>query len=171
MFLHSIFTTPFGEAAIIFRPTPFAIVGIELPRASRKALLALLRKQHYEKPGQHEAVAAVVGVLESYFKGNPIAPPWEWLSMGHFTPLQQSVLKACARIPYGQVRTYRELAEAVGRPRAYRFVGTTLAKNPFPLMIPCHRVVRSDGNPGRFGGGAEMKRKLIALGARQARPT
>ena len=54
---------------------------------------------------------------------------------------------------------------AVGRTRAYRFVGTTLANNPFPILIPCHRVIRSDGSFGRFGGGSDLKRKLIELEA------
>jgi len=63
------------------------------------------------------------------------------------------------------LRSYRDIAVAVGRPRAYRFVGTTLANNPFPILIPCHRVIRSDGSFGLFGGGSDMKRKLIELEA------
>ncbi|UCD31652.1 MAG: methylated-DNA--[protein]-cysteine S-methyltransferase [Desulfobacterales bacterium] len=69
-------------------------------------------------------------------------------------------------IPYGQLKSYKEIAAAIQRPRAYRFVGSTLAINPYPILIPCHRVIRSDSSFGRFGGGAELKRKLIEMEAR-----
>ena len=85
--------------------------------------------------------------------------------MGGLTRLQQSVLAATADIPYGELRSYKEVAEAVHCPRAYRFVGTTLAKNTFPIVIPCHRVIRSDGSFGQFGGGTDLKRKMIELEA------
>jgi methylated-DNA-[protein]-cysteine S-methyltransferase len=83
--------------------------------------------------------------------------------MEGITELQKAVLVATATIPYGELKTYKQIAEAIKNPRAYRFVGTALAKNPFPILIPCHRVIRSDLTFGQFGGGAELKRKLIDL--------
>ena len=74
----------------------------------------------------------------------------------------QEVLRATARIPRGEVRTYGELAEAVGRPRAARAVGTAMARNPVPLLVPCHRVVPSSGGVGKFGFGSDLKAKLLA---------
>lgn len=74
----------------------------------------------------------------------------------------QEVLRATARIPRGEVRTYGELAEAVGRPRAARAVGTAMARNPVPLLIPCHRVVPSSGGVGNYGLGSDLKAKLLA---------
>ena len=74
----------------------------------------------------------------------------------------QEVLRATARIPCGEVRTYGELAEAVGRPRAARAVGTAMARNPVPLLVPCHRVVPSSGGVGKFGFGSGLKAKLLA---------
>ena len=74
----------------------------------------------------------------------------------------QEVLRATARIPCGEVRTYGELAAAVGRPRAARAVGTAMARNPVPLLVPCHRVVPSSGGVGRFGFGSDLKTKLLA---------
>ncbi|OEU65612.1 MAG: hypothetical protein BBJ57_04445 [Desulfobacterales bacterium PC51MH44] len=103
--------------------------------------------------------------LSDYFKGKPIQPPWGWMDIGGFTKLQRSVLIATADIPYGELRSYKQIAQAINRPRAYRFVGTTLANNPFPILIPCHRVIRSDSSFGQFGGGTDLKRKMIELEA------
>ena len=74
----------------------------------------------------------------------------------------QEVLRATARIPRGEVRTYGELAEIVGRPRAARAVGTAMARNPVPLLVPCHRVVPSSGGVGNYGFGGGLKAKLLA---------
>ena len=78
------------------------------------------------------------------------------------SPFHQEVLRATARIPRGEVRTYGELAEAVGRPRAARAVGTAMARNPVPLLVPCHRVVPSSGGVGKFGFSSDLKAKLLA---------
>jgi methylated-DNA-[protein]-cysteine S-methyltransferase len=78
------------------------------------------------------------------------------------SPFHQEVLRATARIPRGEVRTYGELAEIVGRPRAARAVGTAMARNPVPLLVPCHRVVPSSGGVGNYGFGSDLKGKLLA---------
>jgi len=74
---------------------------------------------------------------------------------------QQSVLRSCATILPGQVRPYGWIAKELHKPGATRAVGTALAKNPIPLLIPCHRVVKSDGSVGSYAFGAEMKRDLL----------
>ncbi len=74
---------------------------------------------------------------------------------------QSRVLKLVSMIPRGKVTTYKELALALGRPRAYRAVANALARNPHPVMIPCHRVVRSDGKIGGYKLGARRKMKLL----------
>lgn len=74
---------------------------------------------------------------------------------------QQSVLESCATIPPGSVRPYGWIANELHKPGATRAVGTALAKNPIPLLIPCHRVVKSDGSVGNYAFGAEMKRDLL----------
>ena len=78
------------------------------------------------------------------------------------SPFHQEVLRATARIPRGEVRTYGELAEIVGRPKAARAVGTAMARNPVPLLVPCHRVVPSSGGVGNYGFGGDLKAKLLA---------
>lgn len=91
------------------------------------------------------------------------------LALSGLTPFQQAVLSACAKIPQGQTRTYSQLAQAIGRPRAARAVGNALAKNPFAPVIPCHRVVRSDGKLGGYSaaGGKKRKRLLLKMEARR----
>ncbi|MFQ5682290.1 MAG: methylated-DNA--[protein]-cysteine S-methyltransferase [Candidatus Binatia bacterium] len=78
-------------------------------------------------------------------------------------PFTQAVLKITAQIPYGEVRSYRWVAARVGKPRASRAVGNALARNPIPLVIPCHRVVRCDGSLGGFALGRDWKKKLLML--------
>lgn len=79
------------------------------------------------------------------------------------SPFQKKVLQATSRIPYGEVRTYRWVAEQVGRPKAVRAVGGALHQNPIPFIIPCHRVIRKDGSLGGYGLGVEWKAWLLKL--------
>jgi methylated-DNA-[protein]-cysteine S-methyltransferase len=85
-------------------------------------------------------------------------------------PFHAKVLRACSRIPYGRTVTYGQLAAQVGRPRGARAVGQAMARNPVPLLVPCHRVVGGSGLGG-YGGGLDLKRRLLALeGSPAARP-
>lgn len=79
---------------------------------------------------------------------------------------QVRVLKALQEIPYGEVRSYRWVAERVGNPRASRAVGNACGLNPVPLLIPCHRVIAKDGSIGGFRGGVRTKRWLLDLESR-----
>ena len=72
------------------------------------------------------------------------------------TPFEREVIIEVAKIPYGKVKTYKEIAKSINS-RAYRAVGTAIGNNPFPIVIPCHRVIRSDGKIGGFRGGTPMK--------------
>ncbi|MEW2504786.1 methylated-DNA--[protein]-cysteine S-methyltransferase [Amycolatopsis sp. CA-161197] len=76
---------------------------------------------------------------------------------------RREVLQRLGEIPYGSTRSYAEVAAAAGSPKAVRAVGTACARNPVPLVVPCHRVVRSDGSSGRYRGGEEAKLALLAL--------
>jgi len=83
------------------------------------------------------------------------------LNLSRLTDFSAKVLKQAYKIPRGKVATYSGLAAKVGNPRAARAVGTALANNPFPILIPCHRVVRAGGRLGQFGGGSDMKKQLL----------
>ncbi|MDD5108101.1 MAG: MGMT family protein [Candidatus Omnitrophica bacterium] len=79
---------------------------------------------------------------------------------------QKEVLRAVQAIPRGKVSTYKLIAKQIGRPKAARAVGRALATNPFALVIPCHRVIRSDGSLGGYQGGTKMKQALLRKEAR-----
>ena len=84
------------------------------------------------------------------------------LEMSGLTRFQVRVLLEVYKIPRGSTASYNDIANRVGRPNAYRAVGTAVRKNPFPIKIPCHRVIKSDGSLGNYsGGGSRMKAKLL----------
>jgi len=85
--------------------------------------------------------------------------PIDLESLGEF---QQAVLRKCAEIPPGEIRPYGWIAREIGNPGAVRAVGTALGRNPIPILIPCHRVVRTDGRIGAYAYGPQMKRDLLA---------
>jgi len=113
-----------------------------------------------------EPFESIIAELDSYFAGErtrfdtPIAP--------RGTPFQLAVWSRVRAIPYGETSTYAEIARQVGRPEAFRAVGAANGSNPIPIVIPCHRVVGSDGSLTGFGGGLPTKRALLALEARHA---
>jgi methylated-DNA-[protein]-cysteine S-methyltransferase len=112
-------------------------------------------------PARLDVVAAE---LEEYFAGRRRAfdvPVDLRLARG----FRRSVLERLVQVPYAGTVSYAELAARAGSPRAVRAVGTACALNPVPLVVPCHRVVRSDGAPGGYRGGPDVKRRLLALEA------
>jgi O-6-methylguanine DNA methyltransferase len=84
------------------------------------------------------------------------------------TEFQRRVWSAVAGIPYGQTRTYAQIARAIGKPLAVRAVGAANGANPLPLVVPCHRVLGSDGSLTGYGGGLDVKRKLLEMEAQSA---
>jgi methylated-DNA-[protein]-cysteine S-methyltransferase len=100
--------------------------------------------------------------LIEYFEGRRtrFGLPLDWRLTGGF---RRRVLEETARIPYGNVSTYSDVAEAAGSPRAFRAAGNALGANPIPIVVPCHRVIRSGGDIGNYGGGPEIKRFLLEL--------
>tara|TARA_B100001758_G_scaffold43117_1_gene34234 strand:- start:2386 stop:2838 length:453 start_codon:yes stop_codon:yes gene_type:complete len=78
-------------------------------------------------------------------------------------PFYNKVLNEVRNIPYGEVRTYKEIANKVGNPNAYRAAGTANAKNMLPVIIPCHRVIGKDGDLGGYGGGLKIKKYLLKM--------
>lgn len=79
----------------------------------------------------------------------------------NFTPFQKKVYRAILKIPRGETRSYKWVAEKIGDPNAARAVGNALNKNPYPIIIPCHRVIRSDGSIGGYAKGERKKRALL----------
>jgi methylated-DNA-[protein]-cysteine S-methyltransferase len=166
--VYHICLTAFGSAAILFQTRPFLVKRLLLPRSHKSALIKEIQRIGPTKPGQTKAVLDMCRDMKAYFEGVPLKTPWRFLDLGRLTPLQRSVLETVASVPHGQVRSYGEIAAQVGHPQACRFVGTTLARNPFPIFIPCHRVVRADGSLGGFGGGTDLKRRMLLLEEQRA---
>lgn len=114
-------------------------------------------------PTRAQVVArAVVAGHDLVVPGDPAAAPalpdWSALPGG----FGGRVLRECAHIPRGEVMSYGALAAAAGRPGAARFVGTTMARNPLPVIVPCHRVVRANGAVGEYGpGGSRRKEQML----------
>jgi methylated-DNA-[protein]-cysteine S-methyltransferase len=102
--------------------------------------------------------------LDEYFEGRlrDFDVPLDWSLVGDFA---RKVLRRTARIPYGSVASYGEVAVDVGTPRGARAVGNALGSNPIPVIVPCHRVVRTGGAIGGYGGGLPRKRLLLDLEA------
>ncbi len=159
---HYVFSTPFGPMVLIYRENPFVLTRTLLPKPDIKEVL---KKADTDpgKYGENPDVITVSEIIAGYFNGNPSPAPWKWLYLEQMTPLSRAVLKEVAGIGFGETRTYKQIAEAVNRPRAWRFVGSTMAKNPFPVLIPCHRVIKSDQTIGQFGGGIGLKRKMLDM--------
>lgn len=111
-------------------------------------------------------------VLHRVLSGKPPREkiPIDWNGATHF---QKKVWRALQRIPWGQTRSYGEIARAIGKPRAARAVGAACGANPLLLLVPCHRVVAGSGSLGGFSAGLALKKQLLALesGARDRAPS
>lgn len=161
-----VFHTFFGYAALLYSINPFNITGIFLPSPGKKDILKKIIGCRAGKNVSHPQVLLVTKSIQDYFLGKTESfPPvfFEWMNFGNITRLEKEVLCATVSIPYGQTASYSDIARTVGRQKACRFVGNTLAKNPFPVIVPCHRVIKSDGSCGGFGGGRDLKMKMLAL--------
>ena len=101
--------------------------------------------------------------IRDFLSGTAVDFDRDDLDFGVVQGFTRRTLQACGQIPRGQVVSYGSLASSLGIPGGARAVGNAMAANPFPLMIPCHRVVRSDGSIGGFGGGVEVKKHLLRL--------
>ncbi len=159
----------------IIKPTPFGSVGIvwAVLDGSPRIVRVLLSKPGLPAERQvsslypdspaascveiDAAASAIKGILE----GDDREIPLEVADLDSCSAFQQSVLRAEHSIPRGRVSTYRLIAAYLGKPNGARAVGNALATNPFPLIVPCHRAIRSDLHLGGYQGGLEMKRALL----------
>ncbi|MEU1300845.1 methylated-DNA--[protein]-cysteine S-methyltransferase [Streptomyces shenzhenensis] len=125
-------------------------------------LAARLGTEPVEAPGSPLLTEAIRQV-EAYFAGRrqDFELPLDWSLISGFN--RQVLRELAAGVPYGTVVGYGDLAGRVGQPGAAQAVGMAMGANPLPVVVPCHRVVESDGGIGGFGGGLETKRKLLAL--------
>lgn len=128
---------------------------IVFPRERRPVIIAA------EWKSDSEFFAPIKAQLRAYFRGELRQFDLALAPVG--TPFQLKVWQALRNIPYGEVVSYKALAEAVGNPKAVRAVGGANGRNPLPIVVPCHRCIGSDGSLVGFGGGLDVKKRLIDM--------
>ncbi|HEY5977700.1 MAG TPA: methylated-DNA--[protein]-cysteine S-methyltransferase [Solirubrobacterales bacterium] len=153
--------SPFGELLLV--TTDRGLVRIGLPTQDGDELLQDLADR--VSPRVLEAPARLDRVrseLDDYFEGRrtEFELALDWRLSKDF---RRRALRAVNRIPYGRTRTYMEVAKSAGNERAVRAAGTACGSNPIPIVVPCHRVLRTGGGLGGYGGGLQMKRALLGL--------
>lgn len=119
------------------------------------------KEHHADWKESAEAIRQYVRELEEYFAGQRREFTFPLDLRG--TPFQVKCWRALLDIPYGETRTYAEIARAVGRPKGFRAVGMANNRNPIAIVVPCHRVIASDGTLCGYGGGLDVKRRLLEL--------
>ena len=134
-----------------------------LPQKSKRALLDQIAQYGCKPENQdYGSLAVLANRLKRYLSGEPEDFSYK-LDLSGTTRFQQIVWQIVRSIPSGETRSYGWVAGQLGLPKAARAVGRAVAENPVPIIIPCHRVVRGDGNLGGFGGGVETKKFLLNL--------
>jgi methylated-DNA-[protein]-cysteine S-methyltransferase len=147
----TVFVTPRGLAGIAYPDEPIEQQVDEVASTISARVMAA-----------PERTDGVRRQLDEYFAGDRhrFDVPIDWRALHGF---RERVLRATARIPFGAVSTYREIATEAGSPKAYRAAGNALGSNPVPIVVPCHRVLHAGGGLGGYTGGLDRKRYLLDL--------
>lgn len=155
----------FGKTLLVWRQVSgdARLVRVILPEEPRKAGRILKEDFSGAREGAHPDMNRLGQRIKAFLGGKPVAFSLDLLDLEVCYPFQRRVLPAEHQVPRGRVTTYGRLACRIGAPGAARAVGNALSRNPFPLIIPCHRCVRENGQLGGFRGGLAMKRKLLEL--------
>ena len=142
-----------------FYQSPFGL--LKIGAADGKVILVgIVSKQ--DEPNQPTALSAeVYRQLQEYFAGQRTVFTIPYAFQG--TSFQQAVWAQIAKIPYGRTVTYKDIAQAIGKPRAFQATGRAVGANPLAILIPCHRVVGSNGEMTGYAYGLEMKKTLLVL--------
>jgi len=140
------------------------LLSITLPQRSAQESHRLLGKGVNYATWSPHLFEDLVERLGIYFSGHKVTFP-DKLDLSGATPFQRKVWGKTRLIPYGETRSYFWVAEQIKRPRAVRAVGQALGRNPLPIIIPCHRVLTSNGKLGGYSGGVEMKNQILSLEA------
>ncbi len=155
------YDSPLGQLTLIV--TPRGLVRLSYPDERLEGQLDELAGRVSPRIlAAPERTDAVRRQLDDYFAGRrrDFEVPIDWRLVRGFAG---DVLRATARIPYGAVSTYRDVAAEAGSPRAYRAAGNALGSNPIPIVVPCHRVLHAGGTLGGYTGGLDRKRYLLRL--------
>jgi len=139
-----------------------ALLRLWLPEKRKSNLLA--RISEWEPDAKKIKGGSLAQRIAEYFEGEPVEFP-DTVLLDSFNVFAKKVFRELRKIGRGKTITYAQLAARCGKPKAARYVGSVMGKNPVPLIIPCHRVVRSDGSPGGFTtpAGPKLKIKMLSL--------
>jgi len=166
-FKYNIINTSLGKITIVYtdkgicavgfgEKDPYTLIPPILPAQNSRRLKAAITISHQEITSDWKRQ------LEDYFQGKPVTFDIP-LDIYDTSSFRKSVWRALQSIPYGETRSYRWVAEEVKKSGAFRAVGQANAANPIPIIIPCHRVIRSDGSLGGFSSGLKIKKVLLRL--------
>ena len=159
------FETPLGRCGIVWSEA--GLLGTWLPDADdeRGRTRATRRFPGFEETVMPPAVAGIAGRIVAHLGGAPVDYADVPLDTGSVGDWEMSVYHAAAAIPFGETRTYGALAKRLGRPDGAQAVGQALGRNPWPIVIPCHRILAADGRTGGFSapGGARTKLRLLEI--------
>ncbi len=159
---YQIVKTKIGNIAIIWyeQGPKTKIAEIILPEFS---ITYLKKKYQGIIPWRNKTIEKMAAKIKNYIAGNRISFTLGLLDLSRLRSFQRKILLLTKNIPKGKVESYGSIAKKSNTPKGARAVGQALAHNPFPIIIPCHRVIRSDGSIGGFGGNVELKRKLLKI--------
>jgi O-6-methylguanine DNA methyltransferase len=154
------FATPLGPALVAYSSEGITALSLGLTPAEFEAA----QRRRTGRPLRPVAAlpAALRRALERRLAGDRDAAPVP-VDLRDLTPFEAAVLRKALEVPRGEVRPYGWIAREIGKPGAVRAVGSALGHNPIPLLIPCHRIVRSDGHIGQYALGSELKRRVLAF--------
>lgn len=153
------FITPIGEMNLFFSSN--GIVSLSLPNSKEDEFFKHAKNKYGELDKVDSNQYEFHNQIIEYLKGELREFSLKIDLQG--TEFQKKVWSELLNIPYGKTRTYKDIACAIGVPNGYRAVGGALNRNPIPIIVPCHRVIGSNGQLVGFGGGIDLKRKLLAL--------
>jgi O-6-methylguanine DNA methyltransferase len=158
---YAVFPTVMGWMALA--ASAQGLVEVVLPRPTPEDVLARMQARWPQaRPLPTEEAEPLVKPFQDYLEGKctDLEMP---VDLSSHTSFRRKVWEVTRHIPYGQTRSYAWVARQIGQPRAARAVGQAMGANPVPILIPCHRVVGSDGGLCGYGGGLDMKARLLAL--------
>lgn len=155
---------PVARGSAVLVVTARGLSRVILTGRRGRAIPSLLREMLPDAECKPDLLPALQRQLRDYFRGRRVRFRAR-LDLSGLTHFQRRVLDGCVRVAYGETVTYGELAGRIGRPSAARAVGHALGRNPVPIVIPCHRVIASDGSPGGYSAeqGVALKRWLLKL--------
>jgi methylated-DNA-[protein]-cysteine S-methyltransferase len=159
---YAVFNTNMGWVAIL--DSERGLVRVTLPQHLAQEAFKSLGEMANKATLSSDRFKKLIKHLKAYFSGHKVSFPDE-LDLSSATPFQQEVWQITRLIPYGETRSYSWLAKKIGKPGAARAIGQALSRNPLPIIIPCHRVIGSNGKLGGFTGGLEIKKRLLHLEA------